>query len=178
MARLSEFFAVWEARGEWPVAIRHSIIALVPKEGGQHEKGLRPIGILSYIYRLWMALRRAVVKPWSLAIHGGSHMGAAECAFRTAVEVEHAGTQGRHALLAFLDCSKCYERVGHALAAERAARSGMPLRVLNMVMNIDSGPRLVRAHGAVALPVLGHHGLIAGCAFAKDVLKAFLKEAA
>jgi len=54
----------------------------------------------------------------------------------------------------------------------------MPLRVLNMVMNIYSGPRLVRAHGAVALPVKGNHGLIAGCAFAKDVLKAFLKEAA
>ena len=105
-------------------------------------------------------------------------MGAAECAFRTAVEVEHAGAQGKHALMAFLDCSKCYERVSHALAAARAAETGMPLRVLNMVMNVYSGPRLVRAHGAVALPVAGNHGLIAGCAFAKDVLKAFLKEAA
>ena len=57
-----EFFLEhWEARGAWPDAVRHSIIALVPKEGAQREKGLRPIGILSYVYRLWMALRRATV---------------------------------------------------------------------------------------------------------------------
>ena len=90
LARLGEFFKRWETKGEWPEASRHSIIALVPKEGAQDEKGLRPIGILTYICRPWMALRRAVVRPWSLEIHGGSHMGAAECAFRTAVEVEHA----------------------------------------------------------------------------------------
>jgi hypothetical protein len=47
-----------------------------------------------------------------------------------------------------------------------------------MVMNVYSGPRLVRAHGAVAKPVSGHHGLIAGCAYAKDILKAFLGDAA
>ena len=60
---LAEFMERWEAQGSWPDSIRHSIIALVPKEGAQHEKGLRPIGILSYVYRLWMALRRATVKP-------------------------------------------------------------------------------------------------------------------
>ena len=42
----------------------------------------------------------------------------------------------------------------------------MPLRVLNLVMNIYSGPRRVRDHGAVALPVARNHGLIAGCAIA------------
>ena len=65
-----------------------------------------------------------MVKPWSLEIHGGSHMGAAECAFRTAVKVEYAAAQGRHALLAFLDSSKCYERVAQALAAEKGGQNG------------------------------------------------------
>ena len=54
----------------------------------------------------------------------------------------------------------------------------MPLGILSMVISVYCGPRFVRAHGAVAAPVEGHHGLIAGCAFAKDVLKAFLMGAA
>ena len=82
--------------------------------------------------------------------------------------------QGHHTLLALLDCSKCYERVEHRTAAARAEASGFPDTVLNLVMNMYSGPRLIRAHGAVSRPATGHHGLIAGCSFAKDLLKAFL----
>jgi len=124
-----------------------------------------------------MAARRAVARPWSLCILGGSHTGASECAFRTAISLDHAAALGQHALLAFLDCSKSDERVGHALAGERAEQSGMPLALLNLIMSVYSDPRLVRAHGAVAMPAPGNHGLIAGCAFAKDVLKTFLSVA-
>lgn len=41
-------------------------------------------------------------------------------------------------------------------------------------MDASGGSRLVRVHGAVTHLVRGHHGLIAGCSFAKDVLKTFL----
>ena len=44
-----------------------------------------------------------------------------------------------------------------------------------MAMNIYSGARYIRAHGAVAKAAKGRHGLIAGCSVAKDILKAFLK---
>ena len=81
---------------------------------------------------------------------------------------------GQHTLLALLDCSKCYERVEHRTAAARAVETGFPDTVLNLVMNMYSGPRLIRAHGAVSRTATGYHGLIAGCSFAKDLLKAFL----
>lgn len=35
---LANFMVSWDKEGQWPHAIRHSIIALVPKEGAQHEK--------------------------------------------------------------------------------------------------------------------------------------------
>lgn len=84
------------------------------------------------------------------------------------IEAEHY--QGDHSLLAFLDCSKCYERVGHALAGRRALRSGLAARVANMLFDMYKG----RRHVKVARPKTGGHGLVAGCAFAKDILKAFL----
>ena len=53
--------------------------------------------------------------------------------------------------------------------------TGCPATIINMAMHIYSGPRYLRAHGAVAKAASGRHGLIAGCSFAKDILKAFLK---
>ncbi len=46
-----------ELDGEWPEEIRIAIIALMTKEGASHEGELRPIGMLPYIYRIWMAIR-------------------------------------------------------------------------------------------------------------------------
>lgn len=43
-----------------------------------------------------------------------------------------------------------------------------------MVFDMCQGYRHVRAHGAVAQPRRGNHGLVAGCAFAKDLRKAFI----
>eukprot|EP00972_Heterocapsa_arctica_P078120 11522083-Heterocapsa_arctica.AAC.1 len=34
------------------------IVALIPKYGAENEGQLRPISILSYIYRVWMAVRK------------------------------------------------------------------------------------------------------------------------
>ena len=168
----------WETQGAWPEAIRTSIIALVPKAGAATEAGLRPIGLLSYIYRVWMAIRKRDLRQWSLQLHGGRHLGAAHLACLTQVDMELAHYRGFHTLFALLDCSKCYERIEHRTAGTRAHQSGCPDTALNMIMSAYSGSRLLRAHGAVALPAHGQHGLIAGCSFAKDVLKAFLRPTA
>ena len=172
--RLAIFYNQWEAKGHWPPAIRRSVIALIAKQGAATEAQLRPIGILSYVYRIWMAIRKQDTRQWSLQIHGGKHQGAAALACHTRAQVELAAWKGQSVLMALLDCSKCYERVEHLTAAQRAVDSGCPDTVVNMSMDIYSARRLIRVHGAVARPTAGHHGLIAGCSFAKDYLKSFL----
>ena len=172
--RLATFYNQWEARGHWPPAIRRAVIALIAKQGATSEAQLRPIGILSYIYRIWMAIRKQDTRQWSLQIHGGSHQGAAAMACHTRAQVELAAWKGESVLMALLDCSKCYERVDQFTAAQRAVESGCPDTVVNMSMNIYSARRLIRVHGAVARPTAGHRGLIAVCSFAKDYLKSFL----
>ena len=78
----------WESAGRWPEALRHNIIALVPKPGATHEKQLRPIGLLSYVYRVWMVIRKQHLATWSRTLHGGRHQGAAELATRPRIDME------------------------------------------------------------------------------------------
>ena len=174
LGKLAEFYNTWEKRGKWPQVLNNSIIALVPKAGATHEGQLRPIGIMPYIYRLWMAARRIDAKDWSLSIHGGKHLGAAALAYDTQVRIEKAHWAGEHVLIAFLDCSKCYERIEHSIAGQDTVATGCPDTIANMVFHQYAGNRIVRAHGAAAKPLQGNHGLIAGCSYAKDILKAFL----
>ena len=122
-----------------------------------------------------MAIRKKQARGWSLHLHGGEHSGAAAMACRSRALTELAHWGGKHVLSAFLDCSKCYERIEHRTAGQRATGTGCPATIINMAMHIYNGPRYLRAHGAVAKAASGRHGLIAGCSFAKDILKAFLK---
>ena len=56
--------------------------------------------------------------------------------------------------------------------------AGFPDTMLNRIFNMYSGPRRLRAHGAISNTATGHHGLIAGCNFAKEPLTAFLRTTA
>lgn len=100
--------------------------------------------------------------------HDGKNAGAASLAARTRADIEVAKLQSKHTSLAFLDCSKCYEREGHKLAGGRAVGTRLRPRVANMVFDMSKGDRHIKAHGAVA------HELVAGCAFAQDILTAFM----
>jgi hypothetical protein len=54
---------------------------------------------------------------------------------------------------------------------------GLSATALNLIFGMYSGHRHVRVHGAVAGAVRGFHGIVAGCAFAPDILKCFLQPA-
>eukprot|EP00972_Heterocapsa_arctica_P080078 11801132-Heterocapsa_arctica.AAC.1 len=47
-----------EKNEKWPKGL-NPIIALIPKDGAENEGQLRPIAILPYIYRVWMAIQLA-----------------------------------------------------------------------------------------------------------------------
>ena len=56
-----------EKAQKWPDRL-NPIIALIPKEGAESEGQLRPIAILPYIYRVWMAIRKSKIKQWALRL--------------------------------------------------------------------------------------------------------------
>ena len=97
---------------------------------------------------------------------------------RTHIDMELAAWRGPYTLLALLGCSTCYERVAHALPGKRSVDTGFPDTLMNLTLHMYSGPRRRRAHGAISRPTAEHHGLIAGCSFAEDILKAVLRTTA
>lgn len=48
------------------------------------------------------------------------------------------------------------------------------MQVPSIVMDVYCGSRLVRVRGAIGRLVRGHHVVIAGCSFARDMIEAFL----
>lgn len=163
-----------ETAGKLPEAMRNVVFSMTPKPRAETEAGLRPIGLIPYVCRAWMAIRKGQSKDRLLRLHETRYVGASALAANPRASIEVMHYQVGHNLLAFLDCSNCYERVGHTLAGARALQSGLAARVANIIFDMYKGHRYIKAHGAVARPRTGGHGLAAGCAFAKDTPKAFL----
>ena len=92
--------ALVEAGAPWPDALTFGRIVLIPK-GSTHQglidaASLRPITVLSQLFRLWGRARMAALTPWArqwtLPLQAGlaGGMGAAELLWSTAAEVESA----------------------------------------------------------------------------------------
>ncbi len=75
-----------EIDGEWPEAIRIAIIASITKEGATNEGELRPIGMLPYIYRVGMAIRREDVANWKQEMYQGPVPSSVELAWITRIQ--------------------------------------------------------------------------------------------
>jgi len=137
---------------------------------------MRPIGLTPMIYRVWAKTRQPLITKWTRLIYGPRYASATECAWLTRVNQELTA-HCRHSLgVVYLDCSKCYERVSHRLAAQAATACGFPGTLANLIFGLYSGTRHLLLHGAVSNPCGGNTGLIAGCGFAVHLLLSFLRD--
>eukprot|EP00972_Heterocapsa_arctica_P085548 12609277-Heterocapsa_arctica.AAC.1 len=48
----------------WPLALEHSMVAMLTKGGSDDPEDRRPIVLLSVIYRLWACIRAATMRAW------------------------------------------------------------------------------------------------------------------
>ena len=99
-----------EEKRAWPRGMG-PIVALIPKDGAESEGQLRPIAILPYVYRVWMAVRKKRVKGWVLNLHGGETRAPEDLVWEVAARAATAKARGRCHAAAYFDCSRCYERV-------------------------------------------------------------------
>ena len=174
LSALAELLNDSEELGKWPSLMGRPIVALIPKPGAEHEGEMRPIALLPYVYRLWMCIRKRDVERWALGLHGGKFRSAEALAWELAAKGEAARLEERHFVAAFLDCSRCYERVAHGQAGERAVETGCNPKVVNLAMDMYGAPRVIQAHGAHSELVGVNRGMLAGCGFAVHFLKAIV----
>ena len=121
-----------------------------------------------------MKMRKRCVAAWIRNLYGAEIQGPLEEAWCLSAQEEMVRHAGRHLSACFLDCSKCYERIEQTIAAERAKQSGCPVEVVNLAIGMYKGERRILLDGAISAGIKGNSGLLAGCSFARDVLKSFL----
>ena len=68
--RLLEILHEAEDVGRWPTQLKVNLVSLVPKGTAVLAGQLRRIGLLPYIYRIWMFLRKALTKEWKQKLYG------------------------------------------------------------------------------------------------------------
>eukprot|EP00973_Karenia_brevis_P053260 7403553-Karenia_brevis.AAC.1 len=64
---LAELFNVVEHTGRWPEALLVATVSLIDKGSGSHPSDLRPITVMSAVYRLWAARRLKDLRVWQEA---------------------------------------------------------------------------------------------------------------
>ncbi len=180
---IAELLTRCESEQRWPEQLRGCVVALLPKPGGSSGAlGQRPIGILPLVYRIWAAARKPTVHAWQAgrdepAVWGCRRGRSAEAAaWEAAAHAEVQAALGRTSASALLDCSKCYERVNHAVAARAVVRERFPARPAQLALDIYGASRFVRVAGATAEPRRPVSGIVAGCGFAVGILQAVLAE--
>eukprot|EP00973_Karenia_brevis_P076254 10589747-Karenia_brevis.AAC.1 len=69
---LADMFNLIERTGRWPTSLERAVVSLIPKGQGYQPLDLRPISVMSCVYRLWAARRLQDVKKWQekWASHG------------------------------------------------------------------------------------------------------------
>ena len=133
---------------KWPQGL-HPIIALIPKDGAENEGQLRPIAILPYVYRVWMAVRKSKVKQWAIKLNDGRFTSPETLVWEIAARAEIATIRGKHFSAAYIDCSKCYERVDHNIAADAAIKTVCYPTIVALSFQMHKMDRFIQVHKSI-----------------------------
>eukprot|EP00972_Heterocapsa_arctica_P026493 3902113-Heterocapsa_arctica.AAC.1 len=137
-----------ENNDKWPQGL-NPIIALIPKEGAGNEGQLRPIAVLPYIYRIWMAVRKSKVKQWAIELNDCRFSSPETLVWEIAAKGELARLTGKTFSAAYIDCSiKCYGRVDHKLVATAAVKTGCNSTTVALSFDMYRTPRVIHHTGA------------------------------
>jgi hypothetical protein len=105
------------ARQEWPPALLEAATTLIPKGEGMAPGDLRPIGVLSAVYRLWASAWATRMAPWQEAWASPALVGfrrgisTQDVWWKLAFHVEEAALSGRPIAGVKFDTAKAYDTV-------------------------------------------------------------------
>eukprot|EP00972_Heterocapsa_arctica_P112484 16432030-Heterocapsa_arctica.AAC.1 len=66
-----------------------------------------------------MAVRKSKVKQWAMKLNDGRFISPETLVWEIAARENWQTFSGKHFTAAYIDCSKCYERVDHQLLPRR-----------------------------------------------------------
>ena len=174
--RYAQVLNTAEADGVWPALVTTNLIHLIPKAAG----GMRPIGVMATLVRLYERVRRSAVAQWR-ASHceeydfmtgGRSSVDAVWC---QSVRDEAVTQKGQVAASALLDLIKAFESVRLDIVWETGVASNFPMPVLRLALQAYCLARRLVYREVVGQPVLTTTAILAGGGFATDMLSLLLR---
>ena len=168
LAAILRILQACEGLGDWPLRISMVIIVLLPKPAG----GWRPIGLLSWMPKVWMKMRRTAAAEWEKAnerayLYAGPGKGAEIAAWKQAARAE-AASACKEACYAqcLLDLVKAFDRVPHHVLIREASALGYSLWILRLSLATYTSDRILRVGGVVSTPFKARRGITAGSGLA------------
>ena len=168
--RLACMFDLIEEHGSWPQALTKGIVSLISKGEGSEPSKLRPIGLMSCVYRLWAAARVREVMSWQEhwidnSMHGFRRGHGAEDVWWTqALAIEDALLQGTCLFGLSLDYGKCFDRVPIHIVLQLAQEYGMSCKIVKPLRTLYASlTRRFRFGNALGKEFVSTNGIIQGC---------------
>ena len=168
----------WESQGTLPWQSLPSIVNLAKKPGG----GDRALGLLGWVYWLYIRARAGYVQQWSLdnAMQWDAALAGKSALMEAATRVfmdETARELGITSASFQWDVEAFYDSMQIVMTLKAALKLHFPPQLLGPVACAHMGPRLLRTCSAVSMPIWPTSSILAGCGTGPALASCLLNEA-
>ena len=169
---LCVLFDTIEDSGSWPASLTSGYLSLIPKpDSTGSPDSLRPLSILSVVYRLWASARLQELLVWQETWAHSSQTGFRplhECSdswYPLALEVEKSLLDGNSLAGCFLDFEKAFDLVPlHEIILPLACRLGLPPTLVRCLGNLYSRlARFFKHPKGFGSAISSNRGIVQGC---------------
>ena len=177
---LAELLRMVERTGQWPDRVAEGFTSLVPKgEGGGDPMKLRPLTVLSQIYRIWAGVRMEDALQWQEQwIHPEAygfrpHRGAIDAATVLTLLVELAQALKTPLVGAGTDYTKCFDLIPQAISMAPMEEQGIDEGVLRAFSGMYRQlRRMFKIKGCLGAWWAATNGVLQGCPLSVIVINA------
>ena len=159
----------------WPDLISTNLVHLIPKPAG----GMRPIGLMATLVRLYERVRRPAIQAWRRTCSDSCNYmtegrSAADAVWVQSVRDEAAKELGLVSASVLLDLIKAFECVRLDIVWQVAIKLKFPMVVMKLVLRAYCHARRLVFCGVVGEPIASTNAILAGGGFATDMLALLL----
>ena len=172
LEKLCTILSLVEDTGRWPSALTFGYFSLIPKpDSDDSPASLRPLSILSVVYRTWASCRLSELMRWqSTWVHDKqfgfcSNRSATEAWYELALNIEASLLQDLPLTGCFLDFEKAFDLVPlHEVVLPLAQRLGLPSGFCLCLKNFYGGlVRFFKFGKGFGSALQADRGVVQGC---------------
>ena len=177
---LLRLFQTMESTAELPAQLQMHLVVMLPK----NQKLERPITLTSTMWRVWCRLRKPMLDRWQQQLpetmhHDKARPGAnvLHVALERLLRQEVTKARKHHGITVLMDMSTFYDTIQLAKLQEEALKLAYPPLLLELAMQVYSGPKAILAEQEMTPFFHVDSGVPAGCPQAPLLAKAVLAPA-